>query len=179
MRQLPGSVRTHRYDSAFAQILQAWLWPLKALRHTEGWRQRKGVANLPRCRGPYGRDSAAGCGSECRAGAKAGVEFRAMSPARTPDPDPDAEARRRRQATAKAKKLLLEGLARLQTVLDDRFITDETRLEASVAMQLAADAMHAALRQLDAADSIGHHDAAVSSRPEWMPPPLLRVSSSG
>ncbi|MDP1691767.1 MAG: MarR family transcriptional regulator [Burkholderiaceae bacterium] len=84
-----------------------------------------------------------------------------MSPARTlANPDPNAEARQRRHATAKAKKLLREGMARLQTVLDDRFIIDETPLEAIDAMQFAADAMHAALHQLDAADSIGRPDAA-------------------
>jgi len=85
-----------------------------------------------------------------------------MSPARTPNPnpEPDTEASQRRHAAAKAKKLLREGMSRLQTVLDDRFIIDETPLEASAAMQLAADAMHAALHQLDAADSIGRLDAA-------------------
>jgi len=82
-----------------------------------------------------------------------------MIPARTPDPDSNAEARQRRHATAKAKRLLREGLARLQAVLDDKFIIDETPLEASDAMQLAADAMHAALHQLDAADSMGHPGA--------------------
>lgn len=46
---------------------------------------------------------------------------------------------------AKAKKLLRKGIAGLQAVLDDRIIVDETPLEASDAMQLAADAMHAAL----------------------------------
>lgn len=49
-----------------------------------------------------------------------------MSPARTPDPN--GEARQRRHAAAKAKKLLREGMARLQAVLDDRFIIDETPL---------------------------------------------------
>ena len=82
-----------------------------------------------------------------------------MSPARTPNPDSNAEARQRRHATAKAKKLLHEGMARLQAVLDDRVIIDETPLEASDAMQLAGDAMHAALHQLDAADSIGRPGA--------------------
>ena len=86
-----------------------------------------------------------------------------MSPARTPNPDPDAEASQRRQASAKAKKLLREGMSRLQTVLDDRFIIDETPLEASAAMQLAADAMHAALHQLDAADSIGRPGATAAA----------------
>lgn len=86
-----------------------------------------------------------------------------MSPARIPDPDPNAQARRRRQATAKAKRLLREGMARLQTVLDDRVITDETPLEASDAMQLAADAMHAALHQLDAADRIDRPDAMTTA----------------
>ncbi len=83
-----------------------------------------------------------------------------MSPARTPNPDPDAEATQRRHVTAKAKKLLHEGMSRLQTALDDRFIIDETPLEVSAAMQLAADAIRAALHQLDAADSIGRLDAA-------------------
>lgn len=44
-------------------------------------------------------------------------------------------------------------------MLDDRIIVDETPLEARDAMQLAADAMHAALHQLDAADSIGRPEA--------------------
>ncbi len=78
-----------------------------------------------------------------------------MSPARTPNPDPDAEARPRRCATTKARKLLREGMARLEAVLDDRFIINETPLEASTAMELAIDAIHAALHQLDAADSVG------------------------
>lgn len=82
-----------------------------------------------------------------------------MSPGRTPNPDPNAEAHQRRRATAKAKKLLREGMVRLQAALDDKFIIDETPLEASDAMQLAADAMHAALHQLDAADSIGRPGA--------------------
>ncbi len=82
-----------------------------------------------------------------------------MSPARSPNPDPNAEALRRRQATAKAKKLLREGMARLQTVLDDRIVIDETPLEASGEMELAAEAINAALHQLDAADSIGRTDA--------------------
>lgn len=86
-----------------------------------------------------------------------------MSPARTPDPDPNDQARRRRQATAKAKTLLREGMAQLQTVLDDRVITGETPLEASVAMRLAADAIHAALHQLDAADSIDRPDATAAA----------------
>jgi hypothetical protein len=100
------------------------------------------------------------CGSEYKVGINACVDFRAMSPARTPHPDPNAEARQRRHATAKAKKLLREGMARLQTVLDDRFIIDETPLEASDAMQLAADAMRAALHQFDTADSMGRPGAA-------------------
>ena len=74
-----------------------------------------------------------------------------MSPGRTPNPDPDAEAHQRRHATAKAKKLLREGMVRLQAALDDKFIIDETPLEARDAMQLVAEAMHAALQQLDAA----------------------------
>lgn len=82
-----------------------------------------------------------------------------MSPARTPSPDLDAEACLRRDATAKAKRLLRKGIAGLQAVLDDRIIVDETPLEARDAMQLAADAMHAALHQLDAADSIGRPEA--------------------
>jgi len=82
-----------------------------------------------------------------------------MSPARTPNPDPNAEPRQRRHATAKAKLLLRESMARLQAVLDDRVIIDETPLEASDAMQLAADAMHAALHQLNAADSMGRPGA--------------------
>jgi hypothetical protein len=77
-----------------------------------------------------------------------------MSPSRAPDPDPNAEAHQRRHSTAKARKLLREGMAQLQSVLDDRFIIDETPREATGAMQLAADAMYAALHQLDAADSI-------------------------
>jgi repressor LexA len=91
--------------------------------------------------------------------ANARVEFHAMSPARTPNPDPNAEARQRRHAKAKAKQLLREGMAQLQAVLDDRCIIDETPLEASNAMQLAADAMHSALHQLDAADSMGRPGA--------------------
>lgn len=87
------------------------------------------------------------------------VELHTMSPARTPNPDPNAEARQRLHATAKAKKLLREGLTWLQAVLDDRCIIDETPLEASNAMELAANAMHAALHQLDAADRIGHPGA--------------------
>lgn len=81
-----------------------------------------------------------------------------MSPSRAPNPDPNAEARRRRLATAKAKRLLREGMAQLQAVLDDRCITEKTPLEAIDAIQLAADAMHAALQQLDAADRIGRTD---------------------
>lgn len=79
----------------------------------------------------------------------------AMSPARTPNPDPDAEAHPRRCATTKARKLLREGMARLEAVLDDRFIINETPLEASTAMELAIDAIHAGLHQLNAADSVG------------------------
>lgn len=82
-----------------------------------------------------------------------------MSPARTPNPDPNAEARQRRNTTEKAKILLRDGMVRLQTVLDDRIIIDETPLEASDAMQLAADAMREALHQLDAADSLSHPGA--------------------
>jgi len=82
-----------------------------------------------------------------------------MSPVRNPDPEPNAEARQRRHATAKVTKLLREGMARLQAVLDDRLIFDETPLEASNAMQLAADAMHVALHQLNAADSLGRREA--------------------
>jgi len=63
------------------------------------------------------------------------------------NPGPNAEARQRRNATEWTKKLLREGMARLQAVLDDRFIIDETPLEASDAMLLAADVMHAALHQ--------------------------------
>jgi hypothetical protein len=77
-----------------------------------------------------------------------------MSPSRAPDPDPNAEAHQRRHAAAKARKLLREGMAQLQAVLDDRFIIEETPLEATGAMQLAADAMYAALHQPDAADSM-------------------------
>lgn len=99
------------------------------------------------------------CGSDHKVNVNARVEFRAMSRGRTPSPDPNAEARQRRHATTKAKKLLREGMARLQAVLDDRIIIDETPLEASDAMQLAADAMRAALHQLDAADSMGHPGA--------------------
>jgi len=98
-------------------------------------------------------------GSKYKLAVNARVGFHAMSPARTPNPDPNAEARQRRHATAKATKLLREGMARLQAVLDDRIIIDETPLEASDAMQLAADAMHAALNQLNAADSMGRPGA--------------------
>lgn len=98
-------------------------------------------------------------GQITQVGVHAHVEFRAMSPARPLNPDPNAGARQRRHATAKAKKLLREGMTRLQVVLDDRFIVEETPLEASVAMQLAAEAMHAALHQLEAADRIGRPDA--------------------
>lgn len=67
-----------------------------------------------------------------------------MSPGRTLNPDPNAEARERRRDWAKAKKLLREGMARLQAVLYDRFIVDETPLKASDAKRRAADAMQAA-----------------------------------
>lgn len=100
------------------------------------------------------------CGSEFEPGVNPRVQFRAMSPARIRNPDPNAEARRRGDATAKAKKLLREGMARLQAVLDDEFIIGETPLEASGAMELAADAMHAALHLLDTADNIGLPAAA-------------------
>ena len=96
---------------------------------------------------------------EYKLAVNARVAFHAMSPARTPNPDPNAEACQSRHATAKAKKLLREGLTRLQAVLDDRFIIEETPLEASDAMQRVADAMHAALHQLDAADSMGRPGA--------------------
>lgn len=95
-----------------------------------------------------------------------------MSPARTPNPNPNAEARRRHHATARAKELLREGMARLQDLLDDRFIMEETPLEASTAIQLAADAMHAALYQLDAADRS-------SVDPARRPPPARRRASKG
>jgi repressor LexA len=82
-----------------------------------------------------------------------------MSPAPNPNPAANSEARRSRDATAKAKKLLREGMARLEAVLDDSVVIEETPLEARDAMQLAVEAMHAALNQLDAADSIGRRDA--------------------
>jgi LexA DNA binding domain len=93
--------------------------------------------------------------SEYKQTVNARVDFHAMSPSRTPNPDLNAEARQRRHATAKANELLREGLARLQAVLDDRIIIEETPLEASDAMQFAAGAMHAALHQLNVADSMG------------------------
>lgn len=89
-----------------------------------------------------------------------------MSPSPTLNQDPNTEDGQRRHATANARKLLREGMAQLQAVLDDRFIVEETPLEASDAMQLAAEAMHAALHQLDAADSIGRpHVAAPAGAP--------------
>ena len=87
-----------------------------------------------------------------------------MSPGRIPNPDPNAEAHQRRHATAKAKKLLREGMARLQAALDDKFIIDETPLEASGAMQLAADAMHAALQQLARALGVDRRAAPAPRR---------------
>jgi PAS domain-containing protein len=117
--------------------------------------------------------------SEYKLAVNARVEFHAMSPARTPNPDPNAEARQRRHATAKAKKLLREGLTRLQAVLDDRFIIDETPLEASDAMQLAADAMHAALHQLDAADSMGHPGATAPAGRTRLTPSTMPPQQSG
>jgi hypothetical protein len=80
------------------------------------------------------------------------IECRAMSPASNPNPTANAEARRSRDATAKAKKLLREGMARLEAALDDSVVIEETPLEARDAMQLASEAMRAALHQLDAAD---------------------------
>jgi hypothetical protein len=117
-----------------------------------GW--ALGIAGAQRC---------TNCGSEYQV-VNARVESRAMSPSRTPKPDPNAEARQRRHATANARKLLREGMARLQVALDDRFITEETLLEASDAMQHAAKAMHAALHQLDAADSLGRPHATAPAR---------------
>jgi hypothetical protein len=46
MRERLNSVQTHKYCSAFARLLQAWLWPLNAWRRTEWVELRKGVAYL-------------------------------------------------------------------------------------------------------------------------------------
>ena len=78
-------------------------------------------------------------------------------------PELDAESRKLRQASAEARALLGDAAQKLRALLQEEPIMAETPLEARAVMEIAVEAIDAALRQLES--------AGPAKRPSAAPPP--------
>jgi hypothetical protein len=68
-------------------------------------------------------------------------------------------------ASAEARTLLTEASARLSAVLDDKVIEEGTPIEATTAMELALEAIDAAVAKLKAVTTAGKRPAVVPGGP--------------
>jgi hypothetical protein len=70
-----------------------------------------------------------------------------------------------RAANADARKLLTEASARLSAILDDKAIVEGSPIEATTAMELALEAIDAAVAKLKAATTTAKRPAVVPGNP--------------